>query len=215
MGRGERITAAVFLATAVAWVTQPLLGSFIPAWTDTSIALTAALALFLLPIGGPERRGVLTWDEAESKLPWGVLLLFGGGLSLAAAINESGLAEWIAQALGPLGARSSIALIAALVAAVILLSEVATNTAAAATVLPLAAAMAGSEHLSPLAYAAPAVLAASCGFMLPVATPPNTIVYATGRVPIRDMVRAGCALDLFGLAVVTAVGAVLVASAPS
>jgi sodium-dependent dicarboxylate transporter 2/3/5 len=210
MSRGEKWVASVFVLAAAGWVTQPLLAHAVPWLTDTAIAMVAGLALFVLPIDWKARSFVLTWDRAQGGMPWGVLLLFGGGLSLAAAINRGGLAQWMAQALGSLGGMPSVLLVAAIVAAVVLLSEVASNTATAAAVLPLVGALAGAEGLSPAVLAVPATLAASCGFMLPVATPPNTLVYGTGRVPIGTMLRAGLALDIVGIVLVTLWSAVLV-----
>lgn len=199
--RGERLVAGVFVAAALLWTTRPLLESWVPGLTDTGIAIGAGLALFLLPVD--PRRGifVLDWDWA-SRLPWGVLLLFGGGLSLAAAIDRSGLALWIAGLFGGLGTWPLVLLLGAITLAVIAFSELASNTATAAAFLPVIGALAVSLGRDPLLLVITAGLAASGGFMLPVATPPNAIVYGSGRITVLQLARAGGLLDvLFALLV--------------
>jgi sodium-dependent dicarboxylate transporter 2/3/5 len=210
MSRGEKWVAMVFVLAAAAWVTQPLIARLVPWVTDTTIALVAGVALFLLPVDWRARTFVLSWERAQAGMPWGVLLLFGGGLSLAAAINQGGLAAWMTDTIGGLGGMPFAAVLGITVAMVVLLSEVASNTATAAAVVPLVATLAGPDGVSPALFAVPATLAASCGFMLPVATPPNTLVYGTGRVPIGAMMRAGLALDLVGIVLVVLSSVLLV-----
>jgi sodium-dependent dicarboxylate transporter 2/3/5 len=151
----------------------------------------------------------MDWESA-SKLPWGVLLLFGGGLSLAGVIRSTGLAEWIAQSLGALGALPVVAMIGVVVLVIIFLTEVTSNTATAAAFLPLLGALAVSQGMPAELLAIPAAIAASCAFMMPVATPPNAIVFGTGHMKIQSMIRAGFALNLFGVVLVTLISYLLV-----
>jgi sodium-dependent dicarboxylate transporter 2/3/5 len=203
MSRGEKLVAAVFSATALCWITQPLLERTVAPWiSDTAIAITAAVAMFLIPVEWKKREFVMDWS-ATRDIPWGVLLLFGGGLSLAAVISRSGLADWLAQSLNVFGALPVILMVAVVVLVIIFLTEVTSNTATAAAFLPLLGALAVSQGVSPLLFAVPAVIAASCAFMMPVATPPNAIVFATGHLRIQSMIRAGFALNLAGIVVVT------------
>jgi sodium-dependent dicarboxylate transporter 2/3/5 len=199
----QKRIAIVFALTALAWITRPLLGQIpgLDGLSDTGIALIAALSLFLIPAGGGERGALLNWPWAR-RLPWGVLLLFGGGLSLAAAIDGSGLAGWIGGTMAALGALPMIFLVVAVTVVVILLTELTSNTAATAAFLPVLGALAAGAGHPPLALAAPAALAASCAFMLPVATPPNAIVYGSRYVAIPDMVRAGVWLNVLGVVVI-------------
>jgi sodium-dependent dicarboxylate transporter 2/3/5 len=145
---------------------------------------------------------VLDWETAQS-IPWGVLLLFGGGLAMAGVISSSGLAEWIAESLSVAGHLPAIVMIVLVAGVIIFLTEVTSNTATAAAFLPLLGALAISQELSPLLLTVPAAIAASCAFMMPVATPPNAIVFASGHMKIQDMIRAGFALNVLGIIVVT------------
>lgn len=199
---GEKRVAVVFVLAALAWIFQPLLSDHIAGVNDTSIAIAAALALFLIPVDMGKRQFVMDWEHAN-RLPWGVLLLFGGGLSLASAIGASGLAEWIAQSLQGVGALPMILMIGLVVLVIILLTEVTSNTATAAAFLPLLGALAVSQGLPAESLAIPAAIAASCAFMLPVATPPNAIVFGSGQVGIQQMIRAGFAINLVGVVIVT------------
>ncbi len=216
---GELATVMVFGITALAWLLRepkqlggmviPGLTMWVPGLSDAGIGLAGAVALFILrarDITG-EVRPLLTWDEARG-IPWGVLLLFGGGLSLAAAVESSGLAAWIAQQLGALEGMPTVVLLLAVAAGTTLLSEVASNSAIAALAMPLAVGLAQGAGLPPTSVMLVVALAASAGFALPIATPPNAIAYGSGRVRSRDMLRAGLALDL--IAIVVVVGVVLV-----
>jgi sodium-dependent dicarboxylate transporter 2/3/5 len=199
LGYPEAMVGVVFAAAATAWLARPLLAPHVPGLDDTVIAVAAALALFLIP----SRRGgaLLDW-AAASRLPWGVLLLFGGGLSLAAGIGESGLAAWVGARLGALGHLPRFAVVLAIVATTIAISELASNTATAAAFLPLAASIATGLGAAPVEFTLPVALAASCGFMLPVATPPNALFFSSGRITVRQMARAGIAVDAMGAALV-------------
>ena len=198
--------AAVFLLTALAWMTRPILVEHVRALaglSDAGIAMSAAIALFLLPSGRPEGGRLLDWRLAR-ETPWGILVLFGGGLSLAAAVEATGLSAWIGAALSGLSGLPLPLLMLAIVVAVILLTELTSNTATAATFLPVLGGVALGLGRDPLLLAIPAALAASGAFMLPVATPPNAIVYGSRAVGIEDMVRAGIWLNAVFALLVTA-----------
>ncbi|ERS81342.1 anion transporter [Marinobacter sp. EVN1] len=203
MSRGERLVAVVFVITATAWIFRPLLSASLMPWlSDTGIAIAAAIAMFLIPVDARQGTFVLDWDSAN-KLPWGVLLLFGGGLAMAGVISSSGLAEWIAGSLGVAGVLPTIVMMVIVASVIIFLTEVTSNTATAAAFLPLLGALAMAQDVSPLLLTVPAAIAASCAFMMPVATPPNAIVFSSGHMQISDMIKAGFALNLMGIVVVT------------
>lgn len=191
----ELTVAAISVLTAAAWVMRPLLDEWLPALSDAGIAIAGALLMFIVPLARGRRRPALSWSQAE-RLPWTVLILFGGGLSLAAAIQQTGLAGWIGGGLSALAAWPVFAVLVAITAVIILLSELASNTATAAAFLPIAASLAAVVGVEPALLAVTAALAASGGFMLPVATPPNAIAYGTGAVTTRQMARAGACLNL-------------------
>jgi sodium-dependent dicarboxylate transporter 2/3/5 len=205
MSVAEKRVAVIFAATASLWMLRPLLSSALPGLqlSDTTIAIAAALSCFFIPNGLEKGRFLLTWEYAE-RLPWGVLLLFGGGLSLAAAVADTGLAEWIGAELIGLADWPVWVLVLAVTALIIFLTELTSNIATSATFLPVVAALAVSIGQPPLLLAIPAVLAASFAFMLPVATPPNAIVFASGFITIPQMVRAGVWLNLIGIVVIVA-----------
>ncbi|WP_110687409.1 SLC13 family permease [Salinicola aestuarinus] len=206
----ETRVGIVFLLAAIAWVTRPLLNDLGVAWlSDTAIALLAGVALFLIPSGNERHRPLMLWEDAK-ELPWGILLLFGGGLALAGAISSSGLADWIAEQLSVFGALPLVLLIGAIALVIIFLTELTSNTATAAAFLPLLGALAISLDVDPLLITAPAAIAASCAFMMPVATPPNAIVFATGHMKIQSMIRAGFFLNLVGTVVVTLITMTLI-----
>ena len=195
MTAAEKRVAVLFVATALLWMTRPLLQKFIPGISDAGIALTAAMLTFILPEQRVGSRALMNWTEAV-KLPWGILLLFGGGLSLAQTISSSGLSEWIGGQLNGLSNMPLFVIVALAAAMIIFLTELTSNTATAATFLPIIAALAVSIGVNPMLLAAPAAAAATCAFMLPVATPPNAIVYGSGELKISDMVRAGLILNI-------------------
>ena len=209
--RGEWTVFVIFLTTALAWITrQPLsdwgwLAERVPAITrldDSGIAIIAALSLFIIPIN--PSKGVFTLDwQTASRLPWGVLLLFGGGLSLAGAIDSSDLDSWIGDRAIALGGTPHWVIILAVTALVIFLTEITSNTATAATFLPILGGAALGLGIEPLQLVVPAALAASCAFMMPVATPPNAIVFGSGKVRIQDMMRAGLLLNLIGIVLIS------------
>lgn len=206
--RPEWIVAVTFIAADALWIARPVLQGVLPGLSDAGIALGAAIVLFAMP-AGRGRGPVLTWETA-GRLPWDVLLLFGGGLSLADAVGRSGLAAWIGGGLSAVGRWPDVAVAVAVALVLVVLSEVASNTAAAVTFLPVIASLAVSQGESPLALAVIATLAASGGFILPVASPPNAIVYGTGKVTLRQMARGGIVMDLVFAVVVPVVALLLI-----
>lgn len=203
MSSAERRAGLIFLLAAVAWMVRPLLNNMGVGWlSDTGIALIAGVALFLIPSKTEHNTRLLEWGDTKD-LPWGILLLFGGGLALASAITNSGLAEWIATQLEIFNMLPILLLIGIVVLVIIFLTEITSNTATAAAFLPLLGALALSLNMDPLLITAPAAIAASCAFMMPVATPPNAIVFGTGHMKIQSMIRAGLFLNIIGTVVVT------------
>jgi sodium-dependent dicarboxylate transporter 2/3/5 len=200
----EKRLVPLFALTFVAWVTQPLVAPLLPAgsWTDGTIAVIAALALFLLPDG--TGRPLLVWKEAE-RAPWSVIFMFGGGLALAAGMQASGLASWIGQALLPLADWPLLLVALAVVALVIVVTEFASNVATATGIIPVVAALVVALGADPMLLALPAALASSWGFMLPAGTGPNAIAWATGRIRIGQMVTAGALLDVAGVLLIVGV----------
>ncbi len=209
MSRGERVVLAVFLLAALSWIARPLLvqvqiGDLTPlaGLSDPVIAMVAALALFVVPVDVKRRIFVMNWETAV-KLPWGILLLFGGGLSLAAAIRANGVGEYIGHQLAFLSGIPTLLLVMAVIALVIYLTELTSNTATTATFIPILAALGPVFDLHPYMLIVPAAIAASCAFMLPVATPPNAIIFGSGHVTIQQMIRAGFWLNLMGVVLIT------------
>jgi sodium-dependent dicarboxylate transporter 2/3/5 len=202
----ERRVAIVFFLVIFCWMFRgPLTGLLgITGVSDSSIVMTAAILLFMIPSGSSAQPKLMAWADT-SRLPWGVLILFGGGLSLASAVSDSGLALWLGESLAPLNAWGTAALVLAAVALVIFLTELTSNLATTATLLPVMGALAIQAGLPPIVLTVPITIAASCAFMLPVATPPNAIVFATGLITIPQMVRAGIMLNLIGIVFVTLV----------
>lgn len=211
-GWGERFVAAVFVLTALAWVLRepkqlgalriPGLADLVPI-SDTGIALVAALILFAVPLPRARFRVALDWETARG-IPWGILLLFGGGLALAGAFATSGLTEWIGRQLHALEGAPSVVVLLAAATLFIWLTELTSNTATAALGMPLLAGVASGLGLPPLPLMAAGALGASMAFMLPVATPPNAIVFGSGLMDQRDMAKAGFWMNLASMAVVTA-----------
>ena len=206
MSRGERVVSAVVAVAAFFWVFRPLVRDLLPglALNDTSIAMVAAVALFIIPV--EPRKGVFAMSgEWAAKLPWGVVVLFGGGLSLAAGIRHSGLADWIGGATAGFAALPTLAVILAVVTLIIFLTELTSNTATTSTFLPIVAGIAVGIGENPLLLVFPTVLAANCAFMMPVATPPNAVVFASGHITVPQLIRGGIWVNLIGIAVATLV----------
>ena len=202
VSREEAMTACLFGCAALCWVLQPIISRALPFVDDTFIAMCFGLLLFVMPVDMGKRQFLMNWQEAR-KLPWGILLLFGGGLSLAGAINSTGLASWMANVLGSLQGIPFILMTFILVITVQIMTEFTSNTATSAAFLPLVGIRAVAQGIEPAIYAIPAALAASCAFMLPVSTPPNAIVFRSGALTIPDMLRAGFALTLASGVIIT------------
>ena len=204
MGSAERRLMLVVGVTFVAWMTRLLLAPYLPAgaWTDGTIAIIASLVLFLLPDG--TGRPLLVWEEAN-RAPWGVIMMFGGGLALAAGMSASGLADWLGNALLPLEAFPLLLVALAVVAMVVLITEFASNVATATGIIPVIAALVVALGVDPILLAMPAALAASWGFMLPAGAGPNAIAWSTGHIRIDRMVKAGLLLDIAGVFMIVGV----------
>ncbi len=196
LSRGEWGVLVVFALAVIGWVFRvPLVERTGLALSDAGIALAAGLSLFFLPFGTDSKERILEWSHT-SKMPWGVLLLFGGGLALASIIQASELDFAIGQFFAGMHGVSRIVLLSTIVIGVLALTEVTSNTATAATLLPLLTPVAVALGGSPVHFAIPIALAASSAFMLPVATPPNAIVFGSGEVPMRQFIRHGFALNI-------------------
>lgn len=194
----ERRVVPVFLLVLLAWIAQPWLEPFLPkgALTDGTIAVAGSLLLFILPDG--TGRPLLVWKEAD-RAPWGVIMMFGGGLALAASITASGLAAWLGAVLAPLGSIPTIALAAIIVALTILITEFASNVATASGIMPVLAALIAATGVDAILLALPVAMAASWGFMLPSGTGPNALAWATDHIALPRMLKAGLALDVIGV----------------
>jgi quinohemoprotein ethanol dehydrogenase len=216
MRSGEWVTLLVFLCTALLWITRPLLSSLsigdtgwrpLAGLSDAGIAILAAMALFVIPVrngreAGAPRTFTMTW-QAAVELPWGILILFGGGLSLAAAVQANQVAEFLGAQASVLAGFPTIVLVLAVTTGVIFLTELTSNTATTATLVPVLAGMASGLAVTPEMLVIPAAIAASCAFMMPVATPPNAIVFGAGYITVPQMAWAGLWLNLIGVAVIT------------
>lgn len=200
----ERRLVPLILLVVAAWMAQPLLAPLFPegALTDGTIAVAGSLLLFVVPDGSG--RPLLNWKEAN-QAPWGVIMMFGGGLALAAAITESGLAAWLGATLAPLGALPLVVLALLVVALTILVTEFASNVATATGIMPVLAALIASTGADPVLLALPVAMAASWGFMLPSGTGPNAIAWATEHIALPRMLRAGFWLDLAGVPILIGV----------
>ncbi len=212
----ERVVFAVFLALVAAWLTRSDLSlgfAVLPGWArlfpepgflnDGTVAIAFASVLFLVPSRSEPDRRVMDWRVAE-KLPWNVVLLFGGGFALATGFVESGLSAWFGRTLEGAGRYPPPAIVAVVSLGATFLTELTSNTATAEMFLPILAALGVSIGVNPLLIMIPATLSCSLAFMLPVATPPNAIIFGTGRLRIADMARIGVWLNLIGVIVVTA-----------
>lgn len=214
LGREEKVVLADFVLLALLWMTRSELaigGLVLPGWSslaeslaladDGTVAVALALLLFCIPARGGGR--VLDWSDT-AKLPWGIVLLFGGGFAVATGFTQTGLSDWIGGRLEVLGGLPPVLMVGAVCLLLTFLTELTSNTATTEMVLPILAALAVAVRCDPLLLMIPATLSASCAFMLPVATPPNAIVFGTGRLTVADMARAGLWLNLLGVVVITA-----------
>ena len=212
---GEKLTLVVFVLVAVAWIFRKNIdiGFFvIPGWSnllgisdyvhDSTVAMCGALLLFLMPVDFRRREFVLNWEWAV-RIPWGIILLFGGGFALAAGFQTSGLAQWIGERLAFLCGMPLILMILGICLLLTFLTEVTSNTATTTMMMPVLGSMAVAMCIHPYLLMIPATISASCAFMLPVATPPNAIIFGSGYLRIPDMARVGFFLNLIGAIIVT------------
>jgi sodium-dependent dicarboxylate transporter 2/3/5 len=212
---GEKLTLIVFIMVALAWIFRQNIdiGIFtIPGWShllgiseyihDSTIAMCGAVLLFLLPVNFKKREFVLNWQWAV-RIPWGIILLFGGGFALAAGFQTSGLAQWIGERLSFLCGIPVILMILCICLLLTFLTEVTSNTATTTMMMPVLGSMAVAMAVHPFLLMIPATISASCAFMLPVATPPNAIIFGSGYVRIPDMARAGFFLNFIGAIIIT------------
>jgi sodium-dependent dicarboxylate transporter 2/3/5 len=208
MTQAERRVAVVAGLTALAWILRPLLEWLFPTivLTDAGIAMVAAMALFIIP--GDAGEPLLDWDAAAT-LRWDVLILFGGGLALAGVLETTGLAGWLGARVETLEHLPELLLLLIIASLIVYVGELASNTAMAAIFLPIAGAAAVSLNVEPVVFMLPVALSASIGFMLPVATPPNAIVFSNPAVSRGDMLRAGAPLDVIGIVITVLTSAAL------
>lgn len=199
MSKGEQRSLLVFGGTAFCWIFRTTLNQLIPGLqlSDTGIALLATVALFVVPVDFKKGQYTLEWGDT-AKLPWGILLLFGGGLSLAAALSDTGIIDLIGQQFAGLE-NASFLIILGLTAVSLFLTEVMSNVALVTIFLPVVGGIAVGAGFDPLKVCIPVTLAASCAFMLPMSTPPNAIVFASGHLKVSDMVRAGFLLNILAI----------------
>ena len=213
LSRGERVVLAVFGGAAFLWTCSPLLKGMtiagakpLAALSDTGIAMLAAMALFVIPADPVTGARAIDWAGAV-KLPWGVLMLFGGGLTLATAIEANGVSTFIGNASRGLAGLPPLVLLLVIVAMTVFLSELTSNTAQVSTMLPVLSAMAPALGMNPYTLIVACTLGASSAYMMPVGTPPNAIVFGTGMVRLPQMMRAGFVVNLAGILVITALAA--------
>lgn len=197
----EKSVLIVFILTAIAWISRSFVERYIPGIDDTIIAMLAGITLFILPAKDKSKR-LIYWKECKD-IPWGIILLFGGGLALAKGFAETGLAEWIALQMTSMQGLGLILLILVLVASVNFLTEITSNLATTAMLLPVLAPMALAFNLHPYMIMVAVTISASCAFMLPVATPPNAVVFGSGYLRIPDMIRAGIWMNVISIILIT------------
>jgi sodium-dependent dicarboxylate transporter 2/3/5 len=216
--RGEKIVLTVFSITAVLWISNPLLRGWevagakpLAGLSDAGIAMLAAMALFVIPVDRATGTRAMNWDTAK-KLPWGVLMLFGGGLTLASAIEANGVSKFLGNSTRGLAGLHPLLLLLAITTMTVFLSELTSNTAQVATMVPVLAAMSPALGINPYVLILACTLGASSAYMMPVGTPPNAIVFGTGLVRLPQMMKAGFWLNLAGILVITALVTLFVAT---
>lgn len=199
MSSQEKTVLCVFIGVAFMWVTRSFIWEdLLPGISDGVIGIMGAIVLFTLPSRGTHEKRILRWEDS-TKIPWGILLLFGGGLAIAAGFVDSGLSAWIGEQLRMLDGINIFLVIAISTALVLFLTEITSNAATATMILPVMAAFALALGIHPYALMVPCAMAANCAFMLPVGTPPNAIMFGTGKISIMDMVKTGFWINLLAL----------------
>ena len=199
--RGEIAVAVVFCSAALLWMAQPLLRPLVPALSDAVIGMMAGIVLFLIPVNWRRGEFVLSGSDLRD-LPFGVLVLLGGGLSMAEMVDRTGLAAWLGTWTTGWQILPVALVVVLITVGILFLTELTSNTATTATFLPVVASVAVGMGYDPMLLVVPAVMAASCAFMLPVGTPPNAIVFASGMVPLQRMARVGLVLNVFFAALI-------------
>jgi len=204
MGSGELLSVLIFAFTALMWITHRWIEQAfgLPKIDDATIAIGGALLMFVIPANRSMSERVLSWNQA-CQIPWGILILFGGGLALAKAVTHTNLDSWIGQQITVFGNPGELPLLGGVTTLIMFLTEITSNTATASTMLPVLAATGEGMGLDPTLLIIAATVAASCSFMLPVATPPNAIVFASGRISIKQMAMAGFGLNLICIVIIT------------
>lgn len=204
MGSAEIISVSIFAFTAMMWITHGWLERIfgLPKIDDATIAIGGALLMFAMPKDRSMSERVLSWKQAR-EIPWGILILFGGGLSLAKAVTQTGLDSWIGQQIASMGNPGEVPLLGGVTTLIVFLTEITSNTATTSTMLPVLAAVGEGMGLDPTLIIIAAAVSASCAFMLPVATPPNAIVFASGRITIKQMAMAGLGLNIICIVIIT------------
>lgn len=221
MKPGEWAAFIVFICTALLWIFRPLLVTIsigegdalfkpLAGLSDPGIAILAGIVLFIIPVNLKRGTFALNWHTAQ-KLPWGILILFGGGLSLAAAVTANGVADYLGAQVASFTGAPALLLVLFVVAIVIFLTELTSNIATTAALVPILAALAPGLGVDPYLLIVPATIAASCAFMMPVATPPNAIVFAAGYITIPQMCKAGFWLNLLGVGIITVLAFAIIA----
>jgi len=198
----EKMVGFVFLLAALGWIFRSLIQKVIPGIDDTIIAIAAAVLLFLIPSKNEKGQKLLTWDEAV-KIPWGIIILFGGGMALAKGFTETGLANWIASQITVFEGVIVIIFILIVAAMVNFLTEVTSNLATTAMLLPILSPVALSFDMHPFLIMIAVTLSASCAFMLPVATPPNAIIFGSGYLKVSDMAKKGFLMNIISIIIIT------------
>ncbi|MGE4526859.1 MAG: DASS family sodium-coupled anion symporter [Rhodospirillaceae bacterium] len=222
MSRGETLTTILFVATALAWILRPQLVGLLPSInvggkmvplksfiTDSTIGMTSLLLCFLVPVDFKKGRMILDNSLFSKGIPWDAILLFGGGFALGGALTKAGVTTYVAEQMKSMAGMSSIIMMGVLALVAMLLTQMTSNTAVAATFVPLAISIAQGLGVSPLTLAIPVALGASLAFSLPVATPPNAIVFGSGLIRVPDMFKSGMTYNLIGIVISIAVMAVM------
>ncbi|MBY6682895.1 SLC13/DASS family transporter [Rhodococcus sp. BP-316] len=200
----EKIVLAIFVGTAFMWITRGFIwDDLLPGISDGVIAVVAAILLFMVPTRRGDQSRILEWEDSK-KIPWGILVLFGGGLAIAAGFVESGLSEWVGDRLLVLDGVHIVLTVLVAAALVLFLTEITSNAATATMILPVMAAFGVALGVHPYALMIPTAMAANCAFMLPVGTPPNAVMFGTGKIAIMDMVRLGFWLNIAALVLLVA-----------
>ena len=202
MKREEKLVSSIFVLTAFCWITRSfILQEFFPFIDDTIIAMTAGILLFVVPASDFKKR-LITWEDAV-KLPWGIILLFGGGMALAAGFQITGLASWLGAQMSVFQGLSLLLLVFVIITLVNFFTEFTSNLATTAMLLPILAPIAISLNINPYMLMVACTIAASCAFMMPVATPPNAVVFGSGYLRIPDMIKSGIWMNIISILFLT------------